>query len=302
MPIGAPNSQPNTPLQNPFARSTSLAGNSKWTSFPGIALDPPVDEGDPGSVVLYAGLRAIPPERADMALWTRPMRRLALLALARRARWPRRLRSASSAGSSVDVREAPWSVLVLHRAGGEHRSSAAARSSTRRHVLTAAHCVDRGAAAAPRRRSPCAPASRTPSRRRRPTAGRTARWRTSACTPATSHGGTSGGDDVAVLTLTSPLDLNGADGPGDRAAERVDGGRARRRGDARGLRAQGRQRLDRRHAQRDEQHARRPDRVPRPRRRRQRQRRPALRVLGHELALQRRQRRRARAARLDARR
>ena len=116
-------------------------------------------------------------------------------------------------GNAVDVRNAPWSVLVLHRAGGGGSlCSGAIIDAT--HVLTAAHCVVENGA---------------------PVAASTLTVRagvTNASTPGPSdslqdrvvstvrvhagyvQGARTGGDDVAVLVLSTPL---GLDGPTARA-------------------------------------------------------------------------------------
>ena len=106
-------------------------------------------------------------------------------------------------GSAVDVRNAPWSVLVLHRAGSSGSlCSGAILDAT--HVLTAAHCVVENGATVPAstltvRAGVTNAASPVADRQRAGPGGR----ELSACTAATSSGAKTGGDDVAVLTLTT---------------------------------------------------------------------------------------------------
>ena len=111
-------------------------------------------------------------------------------------------------GHSVDVREAPWSAFVIHRAAGSTGVCSGAIVDAS-HVLTAAHCAIEGSAAAPASSltvragvSNALTPSSADSRQDRSVANVRVH-------PGYVHGGTSGGDDVAVLTLTAPLDLNG---------------------------------------------------------------------------------------------
>src|SRR3954451_10005859 len=112
-------------------------------------------------------------------------------------------------GHPVDIRDAPWSVFVIHRASGSTGVCSGAIVDAS-HVVTAAHCAIEGSAAAPASSltvragvSNALTPSSTDSRQDRSVANVRVH-------PGYVHGSTSGGDDVAVLTLTAPLDLNGA--------------------------------------------------------------------------------------------
>jgi hypothetical protein len=112
------------------------------------------------------------------------------------------------AGNAVDVRDAPWSVLVIHRVGSSGSiCTGAILDSTR--VLTAAHCVVDGGVPYPVSTltvragvTNAAQPSSTDSLQDRPVAGvRVHRGYV--------QGDRSGGDDVSVLTLATPFDLSG---------------------------------------------------------------------------------------------
>src|SRR5262245_54034185 len=104
IPIGSLNSHPKRRLQNPLARSTSLAGNSTWTSFPDIAPILPVTKVTPeASYCTPGGVFRIVERRGTVDA---PMRRLALLVVAAV------LAVTPSAhgiigGHTVDIRDAP---------------------------------------------------------------------------------------------------------------------------------------------------------------------------------------------------
>jgi hypothetical protein len=148
-----------------------------------------------------------PPEPASGWHSGRAVRRLALLvALAALAASP--AATGIVGGSAVDVRNAPWSVLVLQRTGdGGSLCSGAIIDAT--HVLTAAHCVVENGTPAPASTltvragvtNAAAPSATDSLQDRQVTSVRV-------------HGGyvqgsKTGGDDVAVLALGAPLDLNG---------------------------------------------------------------------------------------------
>jgi hypothetical protein len=112
------------------------------------------------------------------------------------------------AGNPVDVRDVPWSVLVIHRVGSSGSiCTGAILDSTR--VLTAAHCVVDGGVPYPASTltvragvTNAAQPSSTDSLQDRPVASIRVH-------PGYVQADRSGGDDVSVLTLATPLDLSG---------------------------------------------------------------------------------------------
>jgi hypothetical protein len=111
-------------------------------------------------------------------------------------------------GQQVDVRDAPWSAFIIHRTSGSTGLCSGSIIDAS-HVLTAAHCVVESSAPAPASSltvragvSNAVTSTATDGRQDRSVASVRVH-------PGYVHGGTSGGDDVAVLTLTAPLDLNG---------------------------------------------------------------------------------------------
>jgi hypothetical protein len=111
------------------------------------------------------------------------------------------------AGNPVDVRDVPWSVLVIQRVGSSGSICTGAILDSMR-VLTAAHCVVEGGVPVPASTltvragvSNAAQPSATDSLQDRPVGSvRVHRGYV--------QGDRSGGDDVAVLSLATPLDLS----------------------------------------------------------------------------------------------
>ena len=129
-------------------------------------------------------------------------------------------------GAPLDVRTAPWTVLVLHRAG-EVGTLCSGSIVDALHVLTAAHCVTEDGATVP---AVVAHRPRRGDERRvapRPrTSRRTASWQSLRVHRGYVARRPSGGDDVAVLALATPLDLNGTTARRSRSLRRGCGSRS----------------------------------------------------------------------------
>jgi trypsin len=111
-------------------------------------------------------------------------------------------------GSPIDVRSAPWSVLVLHRTGASGTLCSGAILDSL-HVLTAAHCVvDNGVVVS----APTLTVRAGVTNGATPTPSDSEQDRQVASFRVHHgyvEGDRAGADDVAVLTLASPLDLSG---------------------------------------------------------------------------------------------
>ena len=135
------------------------------------------------------------------------MRRLSLLALAVvLAVVPSALGVVG--GNAVDVRDAPWSVLVLHRVGASGSLCSGSIIDASR-VLTAAHCVFENGAP-----DPASTLSVRAGVTNAATPSPTDSLQNRQVASLRVHGGyvqgsKLGADDVAVLTLATPLDLSG---------------------------------------------------------------------------------------------
>jgi len=111
-------------------------------------------------------------------------------------------------GSPVDVHDAPWSAVVLHRAGAASSLCTGAILDAT-HVLTAAHCVVQSGAVLPASTmfvragvTNAATPATTDSMQEQPVA-------TIRVHRGYAEADRTGADDVAVLILATPLDLSG---------------------------------------------------------------------------------------------
>ena len=243
---------------------TSLAGNSKCTSFPAIALVLPLTKVTPEASYCTPAASAVARPRTERPWHSGrvPCAASPSSPLARAARWPRRPRSASSAAtrSTSATRRGACSCCTAPCRAASLCSGAIVDAST---SSPPAHCVGRERRR--RRRSTLTVRAgvtnaATPS----PTDSRAGprRSRASACTRGYVHGCEDRRDDVAVLTLTT---RSTSTAPTARAIALPSASTQLEFGDSVTLAGFGLkvdQRHDRRHAQRDERHARRPERVP----------------------------------------